>query len=160
MGDLALVTVVLWLSRDPQSEYYLLYYVPILHTGVRLRPRDGAAAAVLSSALYVFVLVTHASGHPYLWLAVLRSVNLLAPATILVIFVMLLKRESEVSYSLRQALHDSLRRFAAVYDVAHAANTGAGSHRRPFHSPRPRARRPSARTPGRSRAPRPERGCG
>jgi diguanylate cyclase (GGDEF)-like protein len=125
VGDLGLVTAVLWFSQDPQSEYYLLYYIPILHTAVRLRPRDGAAAAVLSSALYVLVLVMHASGQAYFWLAVLRSANLLAPAAILVIFVTLLKRESEVSYSLRQALHDSLRRFAAVYDVAHAANTGA-----------------------------------
>jgi diguanylate cyclase (GGDEF)-like protein len=36
-----------------------------------------------------------------------------------------LRRETEASYNLRRALHVSLRRFSAVYDVAHAANVGA-----------------------------------
>ncbi|MCJ7749613.1 MAG: GGDEF domain-containing protein, partial [Armatimonadetes bacterium] len=41
------------------------------------------------------------------------------------LFFSLLRRELKVSEDLRDTLHHSLRRVAAVYDVAHAANTGA-----------------------------------
>jgi predicted signal transduction protein with EAL and GGDEF domain len=125
VGDLLLVTTAVWLTGDPHSEYYLLYYIPIIHAGVRLRPRDGATAAVLATTLYLFVLTAEAHGQPYGRLAPLRAVNLLAPATVLVVFFSLLRREEEMSNNLRLALHDGLRRYSAVYDVAHAANVGA-----------------------------------
>jgi diguanylate cyclase (GGDEF)-like protein len=125
VGDLLLITVAVWLTGDPHSEYYLLYYIPIVHAGVRLRPRDGAAAAVLATTLYLLVLTAEGHGQPYGRLAPLRAVNLLAPATVLVVFFSLLRREAEMSDSLRRALHDGLRQYSAVYDVAHAANTGA-----------------------------------
>ena len=125
VGDLILITAVVWLSGNPQSEYYLLYYIPIVHAGVRLRPRDGAAAAVLATAFYLLVLTADAHGQSYGRLALLHAVNLLGPAAVLVVFFSLLRREAEVSYNLRYALNDGLRRFTAVYDVAHAANVGA-----------------------------------
>ena len=124
-ADLMFITAVLWLSGNPQSEYYLLYYIPIIHAGVRLRPRDGAAAALLATMLYMFLLTAESHGQPYGRLAPLRAANILVPGAVLVVFFSLLKREAEASQSLRRALHDGLRRFSAVYDVAHAANVGA-----------------------------------
>ena len=52
--DVLLITSLILTSGRPGSEYYLLYYLPILQAGVRLRLRDAVAAAVLSGTLYTF----------------------------------------------------------------------------------------------------------
>ncbi len=58
--DVVLVTALILVSGAPGNQYYLLYYLPILQSGVRLTLRDTLAAAGLSAALYSFATLISA----------------------------------------------------------------------------------------------------
>jgi len=125
VGDVLLVTAVVWITGGTRSEFYLLYYLPLIQAGLRLNTRDGIAASVLVGALYGFVALTRGAQGAVLTSGGWRVVTVCVSAVVMVIFFSLLKRQTGLSDSLRSALHSYLRRVAAVYDVAHAANKGA-----------------------------------
>ena len=58
VADMLMITGIIYLAEGVRSEYYLLYYMPILQASVRLNFRDAVAAALLSSALYGLVALT------------------------------------------------------------------------------------------------------
>ncbi len=125
LGDLLLVTALIWVTGGVHSEYYLLYYVPIIVAAVRQDTRLGVAACVGAVALYSFAAFGAPAAPPVLPLGPFRVITVGLSAFVLILFFGLLRRELKVSEDLRDTLHHSLRRVAAVYDVAHAANTGA-----------------------------------
>jgi len=61
--DIFWITWLVWLTgeRGPQ---YLLYYVPILHSAVRMSVRDAVAAAILSTACYSLAVIAAPRGEP------------------------------------------------------------------------------------------------
>jgi len=123
--DFLLITAIVWISGGVRSEYYLLYYLPVAHAAIRRNPRDGIGAAVLGCILFTFVSLIDDSKAALVTTVPLRVAGFCVSGIVLVIFFSLLGREAGVSQSMREALHNSLRRMAAVYDVAHAANAGA-----------------------------------
>jgi diguanylate cyclase (GGDEF)-like protein len=125
VGDVLLITAIIWISGGVQSEYYLLYYIPVVIAGARLDVRSGAAACLLAGALYALAAFNAPAASPVLPFAMFRVITVCVSAVVLLIFLGLLQQEAKVSDDLRDTLHHSLRRVAAVYDVAHAANTGA-----------------------------------
>jgi diguanylate cyclase (GGDEF)-like protein len=125
IGDVLLITAIIWITGGVQSEYCLLYYVPIVIAAVRLDVRAGAAACVLAGTLYALAAFSAPTAAPVLSFALFRVLTICISAVVLLIFFSLLQREAKVGDDLRDTLHHSLRRVAAVYDVAHAANTGA-----------------------------------
>jgi diguanylate cyclase (GGDEF)-like protein len=124
-GDMLLITAIVWATGGSSSEYYLLYYLPIAFAAMDLNVRDGIAGAVLAGTLYAFVTLLEEPGTVVVTSSVFRVSAVCISAAIMVLLLALLKRETSMRDSLRLALRDSLRRIAAVYDVAHAANTGA-----------------------------------
>jgi signal transduction histidine kinase len=58
--DVLLITTLLYITGGMRSEYYLLYYLPILHACMRLNFRDGMGASALAAASYTFVGVHQA----------------------------------------------------------------------------------------------------
>jgi diguanylate cyclase (GGDEF)-like protein len=124
IGDVLLVTAIIWITGGVRSEYYLLYYVPVVTAGVRLDVRAGTAACILAGALYALAAFTAPTAAAVLPLLVFRVITVAISAVVLLIFFGLLRQQAKVSDDLRDTLHHSLRRVAAVYDVAHAANTG------------------------------------
>lgn len=124
--DLLMITAIVWVTGGVHSEYYLLYYGPILYAALRLQVRDGIAASVLAAVLYLFVAMAGPGRGAVVTTAPLRVLAVAVSAAIMVIFFALLRQEAAAYESLRNHLHDSLRRVSAVYDVAHAANIGAG----------------------------------
>ncbi|MDH4179847.1 MAG: sensor domain-containing diguanylate cyclase [Armatimonadota bacterium] len=125
-GDIILITAIVWLTGGVHSEYYLLYYLPVLSAGLRLNVRDGIAASVLAGALYVFVAFARESRPLVLTSPLARVLAVCVSAIVLVVFFALLKREVLLCNSLSDTLHTSLGRVAAIYGIAHAANTRAG----------------------------------
>jgi len=123
--DLLLITAIVWISGGVRSEYYLLYYIPVAHAAIRRNPRDGIGGAVLGCILFTFVSLIDDSRAALVTTVPLRVSGFCLSGIVLVVFFTLLGREAGVSQSMREALHNSLRRMAAVYDVAHAANAGA-----------------------------------
>jgi len=125
IGDLLLITALIWLTGGVHSEYYLLYYLPIIVAAVRQDTRVGMAACIGAIALYSFAAFSAPHAPSVLPFESFRVITVGLSALVLILFFSLLKRELKVSEDLRDTLHHSLRRVAAVYDVAHAANTGA-----------------------------------
>jgi K+-sensing histidine kinase KdpD len=124
-ADLLLITTIVWLTGGVRSEYYLLYYLPVLCAALRLNVRDGIAASVLAGVLYSFVALAGEAHANVLTPAPYRVLAVCISAVVMVMLFALLRREVRLCESLRDALHSSLNRVAAIYDVAHAANTGA-----------------------------------
>ncbi len=122
-GDMMLITAVIWLTGGLQSEYYLLYYIPVMSAGLRLDGRDGIAASVLAFVFYSLVAVAADPGPPAAPVGPLRVAGLGMSVLVLVLVFALLRREVTLCEDLRETLHSSLKRVAAVYDLAHAANT-------------------------------------
>ena len=125
LGDLLLITALIWVTGGVDSEYYLLYYLPIIVAAVRQDTRVGIAACIGAIALYSLAAFCAPAAPPVLPLEPFRVITVGLSALVLILFFSLLRRELKVSEDLRDTLHNSLRRVAAVYDVAHAANTGA-----------------------------------
>lgn len=123
--DMLAITATIGLTGGVRSEYYLLYYLPVLHAGMRLSIRDGITASMLSGFLYTFVAIADWSGATLVVLAPVRVVGVCVSALVLVLFFVILGRQLGLSRTLRGALHDYLSRMSAVFSVAHAANTGA-----------------------------------
>jgi len=57
--DVLFITGLLYLTGGMRSEYYLLYYLPVLHASVRLNFRDGLGASILTAVSYVFIGIAH-----------------------------------------------------------------------------------------------------
>lgn len=123
-GDLLLITAVVWLTGGLSSEYYLLYYLPVIQAGIRLNSRDGIAACLLGCALYAFVAVAGSPVTAGVSPCPFRLLSLGVSAIALVVLFTLLKREVNLYEQLRNTMHTSLRRVAAIYDVAHTTNAG------------------------------------
>ncbi len=125
VGDVILITVVIWMTGGIESEYFLLYLVPIITSGIRLDAQAGIAAAVSTAPLYFIAAVFAPRSMGVLSEGVLRVVAVAVTAAVLVIIFELLRHQTKLCDDLRDTLHHSLRRVAAIYDVAHAANIGA-----------------------------------
>jgi len=125
LGDLLLITALIWVTGGVHSEYYLLYYLPVMVAAVRHDTRLGITACIGAIALYTVAAFCAPVAPPVFPLESTRVITVGISALVLVLFLSLLRREAKVCDDLRDTLHHSLRRVAAVYDVAHAANTGA-----------------------------------
>ena len=124
--DLLVVTAVVWYTGGVRSEYYLLYYGPIVYAALRLNVRDGIGATILAAVLYLLVVVGRSDVGLVMTTPPLRVLGVFVSAAILAVFFALIKREAAAYENLRDYLHNSLRRVSAVYDLAHAANAGVG----------------------------------
>jgi diguanylate cyclase (GGDEF)-like protein len=123
--DVLLITAIVWSTGSMSSEYYLLYYLPVANAALRLNARDGIAAAVLGGSCYALLSLLDRATPTVVTASLYRVFGVCVSAVVMVIFLALLKREGDLRAGLRSSLHDSLRRVAAVYDVARAASTGA-----------------------------------
>jgi signal transduction histidine kinase len=59
--DIGLITALIYSTGGVHSEYYLLYYLPILNAAVRLNFRDAVGASALAAACYVFAVAAAAA---------------------------------------------------------------------------------------------------
>jgi len=125
VGDLLLITGMVWITGGVRSEYYVLYYLPLLIAGTRRDMMLGILATVLAVALYALTSFLAPQAPPVMSFRPFQVLTVTITGTVLVLLFALLGREARISDDLRETLHHSLRRVAAVYDVAHAANTGA-----------------------------------
>jgi diguanylate cyclase (GGDEF)-like protein len=124
-GDVLLITGMIWITGGVQSEYYVLYYLPLIVAGTRRDMGLGILATVLAVLLYAFTAFAAPQAPPVLPFQLFRVLTVCITGIVLVLLFTFLGREARISDDLRETLHHSLRRVAAVYDVAHAANTGA-----------------------------------
>lgn len=123
--DVLLVSGIVWVTGGITSEYYLLYFVPVVVAAARLDTRSGLVCCAAVGGLYPLVALMSPPQAPVLPFPVVRAISVFVGSLVVSLFLVLLGRETRLTDDLRDTLHHSLRRVAAVYEVAHAANTGA-----------------------------------
>ena len=91
--DVALITGLIYTHSGIRSEYYLLYYLPILHASVRLNFRDAVGTCVLSAMSYLLVGMLEHPDSAITTTVVSRVVTFGASAGLLAAFFVVLARE-------------------------------------------------------------------
>jgi diguanylate cyclase (GGDEF)-like protein len=121
--DVFLVSAFIWFTGGVASEYYLIYFVPVAVAAVRRDTAAGFLTCAGVAVLYPPVVWAAPDQDPVLPLVTIRIVTVLAGALMIALLFQFLREESKLSDDLRETLHNALRRVAAVYEVAHVANT-------------------------------------
>jgi len=122
-ADVVFITMLIWFGGRMHSQFYLLYYLPILHASLRLNFRDAITSSVLAAACYLFVGVSSGFDEPILTSAYLRIAAFGASALVLAVFFTVLAGETRANRSLAASLQQAIDSLKTVYDVARTANT-------------------------------------
>ncbi len=107
--DIALITGLIHTQSGIDSDYYLLYYLPILHASVRLNLRDAVGTSLLSAASYVLVAFVGMRTGPITIEMVSRVVTFTVSALLLGGFFFVLSREQRAFEQLSQAYERAIR---------------------------------------------------
>ncbi|MFQ6131690.1 MAG: sensor histidine kinase [Armatimonadota bacterium] len=94
VADLLLITAVIYLAGGLESEYYPLYYLPILQASVRLNFRDAVSTSILAAALYAVLGCTEGFQVYIPTTAYLRITTFAVSALFMAAFFALLMREA------------------------------------------------------------------
>jgi diguanylate cyclase (GGDEF)-like protein len=121
--DIVLISALVWTSGGTRSEYYLLYYLPILHGASRLNFRDAITTAVLAAIAYFFIAIATGPMVPVVTTGMLRAGTFGGSVIILAIFFAALAQEARTNRLLTMRLREALESVTAVYDVARVAST-------------------------------------
>lgn len=121
--DILLISVVIWYTGGTHSEYYLLYYLPILHGASRLNFRDAITTSILAAVSYLFIAIATGPLEPIMTTGLLRAGTFGGSVIILAIFFGVLAQEARTNRTLTARLREALESVSAVYDVARVAST-------------------------------------
>jgi len=121
--DIMLISGVIWYTGGTRSEYYLLYYLPIMHGASRLNFRDAITSSVLAAVSYLFIAIATGPLVPVVTTGMLRAGTFGASVIILAVFFAVLAQEARTNRLLTARLREALESVSAVYDVARVAST-------------------------------------
>jgi diguanylate cyclase (GGDEF)-like protein len=121
--DIVLISGLIWYTGGSSSEYYLLYYLPIIHAASRLDFRDAITTSVLAGLSYVFIAIASGPMVPVVTNGLLRAATFGGSVLILAVFFAALAQEARSNRVLTARLQEALASVSAVYDVVRAANT-------------------------------------
>ena len=122
-ADVLFITMLIWFGGRMHSQFYLLYYLPVLHASLRLNFRDAITSSVLAAACYLFVGVSSGFDEPILTSAYLRIAAFGVSALVLAVFFTMLAGEARASRVLAASLQQAIDSLKTVYNVARTANT-------------------------------------
>jgi len=91
--DVMLITALIYTHSGIRSEYYLLYYLPILHASVRLNFRDAVSACLLAAASYLLVGVLERPAAAITVTVISRVSTFAVSAALLAAFFIFVSRE-------------------------------------------------------------------
>jgi diguanylate cyclase (GGDEF)-like protein len=126
--DILLISGLIWITGGTRSEYYLLYYLPILHGASRLNFRDAITTSILAAVCYVFIAIASGPLVPIVTTGMLRAGTFGGSVIILAIFFGALAQEARANRLLTERLREALDSVSAVYDVARVASTRDSVH--------------------------------
>ncbi len=107
--DIALITALIYTQSGIDSDYYLLYYLPILHASVRLNLRDAVGTSLLSAASYVLVAFAGMRTGPITVEMISRVSTFTVSALLLGGFFFVLSREQRAFEQLSKAYDRAIR---------------------------------------------------
>jgi len=107
--DVILITALIYTQSGVRSEYYLLYYLPILHASVRLNLRDAAGTCVLAAASYLLVGILERPESAVTTTVISRVLTFTISAGLLAGFFLLLSRERHAFDRLTRHYQDATK---------------------------------------------------
>jgi len=93
--DIFLISLIVYATGGVASEYYVLYYLPILQASVRLDFKDAMSASLLSSATYLFLGLIAGPDSSVTMSSALRTATFGASVVLFALFFALLARETK-----------------------------------------------------------------
>jgi len=107
--DVALITLLVYADSGVTSNYYLLYFVPILVAGAKADFRDSIVAAGLSAAGYLVVGALQGPAAVVTTSAMSRALSFGIPIGMMAIFFAILVNEQQKHARLAQQYEDAMR---------------------------------------------------
>ena len=107
--DIILITALIYADAGIYSNYYLLYFLPILHASLRLNFRDAVGTSVLSAVSYLLIGLLEGAGATITTSAISRVLTFTASASLMAGFFILLAREQKAYQQLNRHYEDAIR---------------------------------------------------
>lgn len=107
--DVLLITALVYTQNGIRSEYYLLYYLPVLQASVRLNFRDAVGTCLLSALCYLLVGVMEGMDQPITASVMSRVATFALSAGLLATFFMLLSREQRAYLTLSRHYQEAMK---------------------------------------------------
>ncbi len=109
VADIALITALIYTQSGIGSDYYLLYYLPILHASIRLNLRDAIGTSLLSALGYILVAFVGLRYQPITIEVIARVTTFTVSALLLAGFFFVLSREQRALERLTRAYDTAMR---------------------------------------------------
>ncbi|UCC69612.1 MAG: hypothetical protein JSV79_06875 [Armatimonadota bacterium] len=106
--DILLITGLIHTQSGIRSEYYLLYYLPILHASVRLNFRDAVGTCLLSAGSYFLVGILERPGTSITTTVISRVLTFTVSAGLLAGFFVILSREQRAYQSVTKRYQEAI----------------------------------------------------
>lgn len=107
--DIMLITMLIYADSGIYSDYYLLYFLPILHASVRLNFRDAIGTSVLSAASYLLIGLLQGTDSTVTTSVISRVLTFTASSSLMAGFFMLLSREQRAYHQLNKHYEDAIK---------------------------------------------------
>ncbi len=108
-ADIVLITALIYSQSGVYSEYYLLYYLPILHASVRLDFRDAVGTCLLSAASYFLIGLVHGPDVTVTTTVISRVLTFTVSAALMAGFFVMLSREQRAYHRLNRYYQDAMQ---------------------------------------------------
>jgi K+-sensing histidine kinase KdpD len=100
--DVLLISALITAQEGVRSEYYVLYYLPIIHASIRLNFRDAAGTCVLAAASYLLVGMLERPDSAVTTTVLSRVLTFAVSAAVLAGFFILLARDQRAFHALSE----------------------------------------------------------
>ncbi len=135
--DVLVVSALLWLTGGLSSEYYVLYYLPVLHASLRLELKEAVTSSVLAGVCYSFIGLATVPEGQMLAVSGIRIGTVAASGIFLAVFFARTAGDSgagdvQITKLRDTALRESEQRFRDVLeasvDVIYKLKVGTGTY--------------------------------
>lgn len=106
--DILVITGLIYTQNGIRSEYYLLYYLPILHASVRLNFRDAVGTCLLSAGSYFLVGLLERPGEAVTTTVISRVLTFTVSAGLLAGFFLMLSREQRAYHRVAKRYQEAI----------------------------------------------------
>ncbi|HUT74055.1 MAG TPA: sensor domain-containing diguanylate cyclase [Armatimonadota bacterium] len=124
--DVFYITGLVWHTGGLHSEYYLLYYLPILNASMRLDFRQAIMSSALAGLCYALIMVAGGLESTVVSTAALQLATFGGSALVLALFFGTVATLSRGQRQLTDRLERAVERLSALYRVARAVHTENG----------------------------------
>jgi K+-sensing histidine kinase KdpD len=107
--DIVLITMLIYADAGIYSNYYLLYFLPILHASLRLNFRDAVGTSVLAAASYLLIGLLEGVETSITTSVISRVLTFTLSASLMAAFFVMLGREQRAYQELNKHYEEAIK---------------------------------------------------